>query len=187
MFPLSLSFTIWVSVDIVGNELKGAMMLKINRKTDYSVRVMVCLAKQPVGTRLPTQRVQEEMLIPRPFLQRIIANLSKAGLIQTFPGPNGGLELARSASEINLRHIWEAAEGPLNISDCLKAPGECPLDVTCPVRSRWGKLQALIADELEASTLEILALEANQLSSISPSNERSLKAHQLISEISQHK
>ena len=160
-------------------------MLKINRKTDYSVRVMVCLAKQPAGTRLPTQKVQEEMLIPRPFLQRIIANLSKAGLIQTFPGPNGGLELARSASEINLRHIWEASEGALVISDCLKAPGECPLNVTCPVRSRWGRLQTVIVDELEATSLKILALEANQLSSISPSNERSVTTHQLISEMRQ--
>jgi Rrf2 family protein len=161
------------------------MMFKVNRKTDYSVRVMICLAKQPAGTRLPTQTVQEEMLIPRPFLQRIIANLSKASLIRTFPGPNGGLELALPASEINLRHIWEAAEGSLNISDCLKAPGECPLDVTCPVRSRWSRLQAVILEELEASTLEILALEANHLTSISPSNERSVNTHQPISEMSQ--
>jgi len=137
-------------------------MFRINRRTDYAVRVMLCLARRPPGARLPTQAIQDEMLVPRAFLQRIIADLSKAGLVRTFPGPSGGLELARPAETVNLRHIWEAAEGPLLISDCLKAPGECPLDAACPVRTRWARLQNLVVQELEATTLDQLALEANQ-------------------------
>jgi len=137
-------------------------MFRINRRTDYAIRVMLCLARHPPGARLPTQAIQDEMLVPRAFLQRIIADLSKAGLVRTFPGPSGGLELARPAETVNLRHIWEAAEGPLLISDCLKAPGECPLDSACPVRSRWARLQNLAVQELEATTLDQLALEANQ-------------------------
>jgi Rrf2 family protein len=141
-------------------------MFRINRKTDYAIRIMVCLARRPFGTRLPTQEIQTEMLIPRAFLQRIIADLSKNELIRTFPGPSGGLELARSAESINLKHIWEAVEGPLLISECLQAPGECPLDAACPVRRRWCRLQALLVHELEATSLQQLGLEANQANSI---------------------
>ncbi len=141
-------------------------MFRINRKTDYSIRVMVCLAKYPLGKRLATQKVQEEMLIPRPFLQHIIANLSKAELIHTYPGPNGGIELARQPSEINLRQIWEAIEGPLLISECIQAQGICPLDLSCPVRNRWINLQNMIVEEFEAVTLNILASEANYLKAI---------------------
>ncbi|MBN1148400.1 MAG: Rrf2 family transcriptional regulator [Anaerolineales bacterium] len=137
-------------------------MFRINRRTDYAVRVMLCLAKRPPGARLPTQMIQDEMLIPRAFLQRIIADLSRAGLLHTFPGPSGGLELARPAGTINLWQIWEAAEGPLLISDCLEFPEECPLESACPVRLRWGRLQSLVVRELEATSLEQLALEANQ-------------------------
>jgi Rrf2 family protein len=100
------------------------------------------------------------MVVPRPFLQRIVADLSAAGLIRTFPGPNGGLQLARQAEKVDLRQVWEAIEGPLLISDCLRAPGECPLDSGCPVRLRWGHLQAMIAGELEGTTLAQLAEEA---------------------------
>jgi Rrf2 family protein len=129
---------------------------------------MLCLARQPVGARLAAQQIQESMLIPRSFLNRIVADLSRAKLIVTFPGPSGGLELAHPAGETNLRQIWEAVEGPLLISDCLKAPGECPLDQGCPVRLRWARLQGLIVQELESTTLEQLAEEANRLNGVIP-------------------
>ena len=135
-------------------------MFRINRRTDYAVRVMLSLAKRPFGERLSTSTIQDEMLIPRSFLQRIIADLSRAGLLATYPGPNGGLQLSRSAEQITLRHIWEAIEGELMVSDCLKAPGECPLDTDCPVRSRWGRMQSIIVHELDRTTLTELASEA---------------------------
>ena len=135
-------------------------MFRINRRTDYSVRIMLALAKRPFGTRLSTQAIQEEMLIPRPFLQRIIADLSKANLILTYPGPNGGLELSRPPETIHLRHIWEAVEGRLLISNCLKTPGECPLYAGCPVHAHWCRLQALLSHELESASLAQLAEEA---------------------------
>jgi Rrf2 family protein len=149
-------------------------VFKINRRTDYSIRTMLCLARHPVGTRLPAQQIQETMLIPRAFLNRIIAELSRAGLIKTFAGPNGGLELAQPAGETNLRQIWEAVEGPLLISDCLIAPGACPLDQSdlatpgCPVRSRWARLQRLILNELESTNLAQLAEEADRLAGVIP-------------------
>lgn len=139
-------------------------MFRINRRTDYAVRVMLCLARQPAGTRLPTRTVQDEMLIPRPFLQRIIADLSKVGLIVTFAGPGGGLQLARAADAINLRQIWEAIEGQIMISDCLQDCGICPLDAGCPVRLHWGQLQADLIRQLESVSLAQLAQDANRFS-----------------------
>lgn len=136
-------------------------MFRINRRTDYAVRVMLSLAKRPFGERLSTSTIQDEMLIPRSFLQRIIADLSKAGLLATYPGPNGGLQLPHPAEQITLRHIWEAIEGELLVSDCLKAPGECPLDTGCPVRSRWGRLQSMIVRELDRTTLAEMASEVS--------------------------
>lgn len=135
-------------------------MFKINRRTDYAVRVGVALAKRQFGTRLPTQLIQEEMLIPRAFLQRIISELSQARLILTFPGPCGGIQLARPPEEITLREIVQAMEGSLCISDCLRHPQDCPLNTTCPVRSRWNRLQRIILAELDRTTLAQLAAES---------------------------
>ncbi len=110
-------------------------MLRINRRTDYAMRVMLALAKQPEGSRMSTTEVQKQMLVPRAFLQRIVADLSKKGLLLTFPGPRGGIQLGRPSESVSLREIYEAIEGPLMISDCMRSAGQCPLDATCPVHS----------------------------------------------------
>jgi Rrf2 family protein len=145
------------------NDSEEVKMLRINRRTDYAVRVMLALAKRPEAARISTKTIQEEMLVPRAFLQRIIADLSKKGLLHTFPGPHGGLQLARPSQAITLRDIYEAIEGPLLISECLAPAGKCPLDGGCPVHPHWRRLQILLVGELEAITLEQLALDAHVL------------------------
>lgn len=138
-------------------------MFRVNRRTDYAIRVMLALAKHPSGWRMSTKEIQVSMHVPRAFLQRIIADLSKAELIETFPGPHGGLQLARTPERINLRHIWEAIEGPLLISECLETPEDCPLSEGCPVNAQWGRMQVMLLDELESAQLSQLAREAFQL------------------------
>jgi Rrf2 family protein len=134
-------------------------MMRINRRTDYAVRVMLALAEQSYGDRLSTQSIQDTMLVPRAFLERIIAELSKAKLILTFPGPNGGIQLYREPETITLRHIWEAIEGPLLISDCLQSPDDCPLHENCPVHGCWGRLQQTMQRELDAMSIGQLSNE----------------------------
>lgn len=137
--------------------------MRINRRVDYAIRVLIALAKQPPGTRLSTRTIQNTMWIPKAFLSRIIADLSKAKIIDTYPGPNGGVQLLRDPKEINIRLIWEVMEKPLVISDCLENPEECPLNAGCPVNARWGRIQALVLREMEAATIAELAHEARDL------------------------
>ena len=135
-------------------------MIRINRQTDYAIRVVLALAKHTERQRISTTEVQREMLIPAAFLPRIVAELGRGGFILTFPGRDGGLELARAAEQINLRQVVEYFEGPISVSDCISGRTQCPFDTKCPVRCRWGKLQATIIHELEAITFDELAQDA---------------------------
>lgn len=136
-------------------------MLKINRQTDYAVRVILRLAQEP-GRRITTAEIEHDMQIPRAFLQRIIAQLAQSGLVQTFPGRNGGLQLTRPAKEITMRDVYESIEGPLLISECLPGDNFCPFETHCPVRRRWGRLQSLILKELNNTNFATLAKEATE-------------------------
>lgn len=137
-------------------------MLKINRQTDYAVRVVLALAKRGGGARLSTADIQQEMLIPKAFMTRIVAQLSHAGLIATFPGREGGISLPRAASKITLRDVVEAFEGPILLSACLEVKGEddCPFQSVCPVRPKWGRVQMAMMREMAAITFEDLAKES---------------------------
>ncbi len=137
-------------------------MLRINRQTDYAIRVVLALAKQPPGRRLSSASIGKEMLIPAAFLSRIVAGLAQAGIVATFPGRDGGLELGRPAEQITLREIVELMEGPLLLSECMLGERACPFEHRCPVRTRWDRLQLMILEELGKTTFSELAQEANE-------------------------
>jgi len=141
-------------------------MIRINRQTDYAIRLILYLAQQEEGTRVSTAEVRREMQIPPALAQRIVADLARGEFIQTFPGRDGGLVLARPAEKINLRQIVEHFEGKFFISDCLVDKGNCPFDNKCPVRFRWVKLQSQIVLELEQITFSDLAQDALSVSQL---------------------
>lgn len=143
-------------------------MIRINRKTDYAIRVVLALARQGDDAMLSTPQIQTEMLIPRALCIRVVAELVKGGFIVTFPGREGGLKLARPAAEINLRQVVTFFEDNFTVSECLHGGGTCPFDHNCPVRCRWARLQALILKELENTTFDKLAQEAVNAADVVP-------------------
>ena len=137
-------------------------MLKINRQTDYAVRVVLALAKRGEGIRLSSAEIQREMMIPPALMTRIVAQLAREGLLNTFPGREGGLMLPRPAALISLKDVVEAFEGPILLSDCMQAKSEddCPFRTNCPVRSKWGRIQVVMLREMASITFEDLVQEA---------------------------
>ena len=146
-------------------------MLKINRQTDYAVRVLLALAKQGEGARRSSAQIKKEMLIPAALMPRIVAQLSRAGLVNTFPGREGGLVLSRPAGQLTLRDVVEAFEGPILLSECLQVRGEadCPFQSNCPVRPKWGQVQVAMLREMAAITFEDLLEEPLGIPLLGPS------------------
>lgn len=146
-------------------------MLKINRQTDYAVRVILALAQRGEGARLSSAEIQQEMLIPKAFMTRIVAQLAREGLVDTFPGRDGGLMLPRPASQISLKEVVEAFEGPILLSECMQVKGEddCPFQSNCPVRSKWGRVQAAMLREMASISFEDLAKESSGIPLAMPS------------------
>jgi Rrf2 family protein len=134
-------------------------MFRVNRQTDYAIRVILALAKEPPGTRLPSARIGREMLIPKSFLSRIVAQLAQAGLVRTFAGRDGGLQLSRPAADTTLREVVETMEGPFLLSECMLGDEACPFEAACPVRTRWERLQNAILVELAHTNFAELAVE----------------------------
>lgn len=141
-------------------------MFRVNRQTDYAIRVLLALARRPAGARVSTAIIQEEMLIPPALAGRIVAQLASAGLLHTTPGRDGGLSLARPPAQINLAQVIEAMEGPLCLSECMlpqAAATPCPFAHNCPVRARWGRIERALLDALESITFAELAADERAL------------------------
>ncbi len=140
-------------------------MLKINRQTDYAVRVILALSKKPKGTRLPTSAIGREMLIPPALLQRIVAELAGGGFIETQAGRDGGISLAHNPHQITMLQVVEHFEGELYLSDCVLKPDECPFQRKCPVHCQWIRLKNLLRDEMSRITFQQLVEEGQLIAS----------------------
>ena len=108
---------------------------------------------------MPATQVAQKASIPLAFLRKITVDLVRAGLVQAYSGPSGGLTLAQPAASINLVHILEAVEGPICLNTCLVRPKECPRDQICPVHGFLGRLQANLIQQLQEATLDKLVAE----------------------------
>ena len=137
-------------------------MIRVSRRTDYAVRVLLYLAIHESDGPYLMHQVADEMLIPLPFVKRIIADLVRAGLVKSQRGSQGGLWIARNSEEITLLDIVEACNEPVEISPCIDDPDFCPLSSDCPVRRQWARLRAVMRQELKSVTIAQLAQESTQ-------------------------
>jgi Rrf2 family protein len=132
-------------------------MLRISRRADYAVRVMIAVAARPEGVTVPAPQIGQAMLIPQPFLAKVVGDLKRSGLVSTAPGRAGGLMLAQPAATITLRQIVESVDGPIMLNACLTRSGECPRDALCPAHPVWGHIQKVLCGVMEGVSLAELA------------------------------
>ncbi|MFZ0158449.1 MAG: Rrf2 family transcriptional regulator [Kineosporiaceae bacterium] len=89
--------------------------MDISAKTDYAVRALLMLAEaQADGTAtVSADTLAERQHLPRKFLEAILADLRRAGLVASVRGAAGGYRLARPAKEITLGSVFRVVDGPL--------------------------------------------------------------------------
>ena len=82
--------------------------MRLNRSTDYAIRVVLCLAKEERA--ISSSKLSKMVGVSSRYLLQIGARLRGAGLIETVYGPNGGLVLLKPAEEISLYDIITVME-----------------------------------------------------------------------------
>lgn len=86
--------------------------MQISAKTDYAVRALLSLAiREPDLVKIDT--VIGEQRLPRKFVEAILGDLRRAGIVRSQRGADGGYALARPAAEITLGQVIRAVDGPL--------------------------------------------------------------------------
>lgn len=127
-------------------------MLRISRLTDYATVVMTCLAASPEEV-LSAVQIAECTHLELPTVSKLLKQLGRADLVKSFRGASGGYRLARPAVEINLAEIVEALEGPLGMTECSVASGQCDLEAHCSVRGNWQRINRTVGSALQAMSL----------------------------------
>jgi len=131
--------------------------MTLTRLGDYAVRAVIHLALKGNGELATLTDIAVSENIPRSFLAKVMQVLCKAGLVKAYRGKNGGFALALNASEITIKNVVEAVEGPMTLNICLRRKGECERDVFCATHPVWQEAQDALASILDKYTIETLA------------------------------
>jgi Rrf2 family protein len=131
--------------------------MQITRTGEYGLRGLLFLANQPPDKVALISEISKGQNIPEAFLAKIFQRLSKAGLLRSIRGVNGGFSLGKPAHEITMREIIEVLEGPIVLNRCLLREGECEEEKVCPLYPVWEEMQQSILEILDRTTMEDLA------------------------------
>ena len=125
-------------------------MIKVSKKSQYGLRAMVLLAKNYKAKQiLSTKIIPKKEEVPFDFLEKIISQLEKAGLVESKKGVQGGYILSRSPAKITANDIVSVLEGEDSTVDCTF----CQKTKKCLTRNVWKKIDMAISKTLKSITL----------------------------------
>ncbi|MEA5465316.1 Rrf2 family transcriptional regulator [Leptothoe sp. PORK10 BA2] len=128
--------------------------MKLTTRGHYSVKAMLDLSLQPhlASVKLISQRQN----LPAPYLEKLLIQLRRAGLVESVRGAQGGYRLAKTPDQISLGQILDAVGEPIN-----------PLDLIAPEKAEdwvtftlWRRLQENLREVLYGISLEELYYDA---------------------------
>ncbi|HEX8074403.1 MAG TPA: Rrf2 family transcriptional regulator, partial [Thermoleophilaceae bacterium] len=94
--------------------------MNFSAKTEYGVRLMVRLGRQDGGEPTSLKAIAEAEGLPLPYLDHVVADLKRAGLVTSTRGAHGGYRLGRPAEDISMDQVVLALEGSIAPMDCFE-------------------------------------------------------------------
>ena len=134
------------------------MDMKISTRGRYALRMMLDFAIHDIGGYISLRDVAGREDISVKYMEQIVGLLSRAGLLESVRGAQGGYRLAQSAEDCTVGDILYATEKSLAPVSCLTAQEEqCPREDSCTTHPFWAGLQETIQDYVDSVTLADLA------------------------------
>jgi len=133
------------------------MGLQLTRGGEYAIRAMSYLARFPDGHVASLHDIGQAQDIPESFLAKILQSLVHGGLAVSQRGAHGGFALARAATDITMRDVIEAVDGPVALNQCVLWPEDCKRSGDCELHKAWMRAQAQLMDVLDTVTLRSLS------------------------------
>ncbi|MEE0967657.1 MAG: Rrf2 family transcriptional regulator [Bacilli bacterium] len=132
--------------------------MKISTKGRYALRLMIDLAQNREQGNISLKDVSKRQEISIKYLEQIVSPLTKAGLIRSIRGSQGGYSLIRNPEEYTAKEILTVVEGPIACVSCLETKENlCSRYSSCATIKFYEGLNQVIIDYLEKYTLADLA------------------------------
>lgn len=131
--------------------------MKISTKGRYALRLMIDLAERNSGEYTSLKDISKRQDISTKYLEQIVSQLCKAGLLNSVRGPQGGYKLSKAPSEYRVGDILRITEGSFAPIVCLQdSENQCDRYGECTTISFWEGLYSVINEYIDSHTLQDL-------------------------------
>lgn len=128
--------------------------MKISTRGRYALRVMIDLAEHGNGNYIPLKEISVRQDISQKYLESIMLELSKAGLVEGQHGKGGGYKLGKSPEDYTVGEILRTMEGELAPVACLERNAQtCERAADCRTLPMWKNFYKLINGYFNGITL----------------------------------
>jgi Rrf2 family protein len=130
----------------------------ISQKAKYALRALVVLARADAGKALFISDIAEEQNIPKKFLEQILLDLKRQGLVMSRRGKMGGYLLFRPAETITFGEVLRLIDGPIAPLPCLSKIAyrrceDCQDEATCEIRHVFNEVADVTRAVLDKTTI----------------------------------
>jgi Rrf2 family transcriptional regulator, cysteine metabolism repressor len=136
--------------------------MKVSTRVHYGLRAMTELARSYRQDRLLSiAEIARNEGLPLAYLEQLVGELRRAGLVEGTRGVRGGYKLARTPEAITVGEVYRVLEGEVAPVDCTAEdylPGSCAREPVCLSRGIWARVQAAILGVLDSTTLDDLLI-----------------------------
>lgn len=134
----------------------------LTKTAEGAIRLVLCLAVRKNSDFLPLKTIAEETGISFFQLGKVAQQLIKGKILNSYPGPNGGVALAKTPEKISLYEVVVAIEGEDVFTNCVLGTGDCDGQNTCQIHEYWKIIKEQILELFQIRTLnEIIDLDAD--------------------------
>ncbi len=128
--------------------------MKLSTKGEYGLLAVMDLAMHSLEAPVQSAQIAERQNIPKQYLDQLLLYLKKAGLVESSRGRQGGYQLARSASHINLLQVVRALEGSIDSNDVFMREGSNQDPTRKILRDLWSEIFEHASEVLRTTTVE---------------------------------
>jgi Rrf2 family transcriptional regulator, iron-sulfur cluster assembly transcription factor len=132
--------------------------MKLTTRGHYSVKALLDLSLQPDYGPTSVRAIAQRQDLPAPYLEKLLIEMRRAGLVHSLRGPQGGYQLARSPAQISLGQILEAVGESIDPLFSQRPSGGQAEDWV--TQSLWKRLHQKLKESLYSVSLEDLYYDA---------------------------
>jgi Rrf2 family protein len=131
----------------------------LSQKCKYALQALLVLAREPNDDLLLVSDIAERENLPKKFLEAILLELNRNGLVRSRRGRGGGYALAKPPEAITFGQVVRIMDGPLAPLSCVSVNyyrrcDDCRDEETCAIRKVMRRVRDAIANELDGTSLQ---------------------------------